>query len=241
MIIKLLEKKVTYLFMYCIAFILCYQFYLNNIPELFPFAHELGDIQYRICFAFITSYIFYVLITFIPKEKDKENVYAYIEPKKEQLISTIENFFEILVEIANTKVLEDPRKQALKTVLFEDRTLEVHSLSLKDIKDICKIIDPKSTSPLGQFNFNKTFESMSWAKFIKYHVESMNQQVSDILVLMPHLETGHIKLLSDLKDTEFFRIVRIGKVFDFLEADIEIFEYPINKYYYHISTLKKNW
>jgi hypothetical protein len=240
MIKKLLEKKVTYLFLFCIAFVLSYQFFLIKFPEVFPFAYELGDIQYRICFAFITSYIFYVLITFIPKEKDKKNVYEYINPKKDELIKSIESFFAVLVETANYAVLKDPKRQAIKELLFQDRKLDVNSLNEKDIKDICKIINPNGQSPINVYE-NKAFVNQNWAEYIKYSIEYTNQQIADIFVLMPHLDTKHIKLLSNLKDIEFIRIVRIGKIFDLMDSDIEIFDNPLYTYYQYISKLKEDW
>lgn len=240
MIKKLMKKKVTYLFLFCIAFVFSYQFFLNKLPELFPFGYELGDIQYRICFAFITSYIFYVLITFIPKEKDKENVYEYINPKKDELINSIENFFGVLVETANYAELKDPTKQAMKSILFQNRKLEVNLLTNKDIKDICTIINPDDHSPINVYE-SKQFVKLTWTEFIKFHVDSTNQQIADIFVLMPHLESKHIKLLSNLKDIEFIRIVRIGKIFDLIDSDIVVFDDPLYKYYQCISKLKEDW
>lgn len=242
MLSKLLKQKTTYLFFFCIAYIFIYQAILIKLPEAFPFAFELGDIQYKICFAFVTSFIFYVLITFIPREQDKKNVYQYVERKKGNLLFSIDNFFGVFVEKTNSFVSQDIRKLALYSVLFENRKLEKEKLTKQDFKDICQLIHSKDESPINYYS-NNTFFPYQWRDYLKIHAETVKSEIADIFILIPHLNTKHISLLTELNESEFIRICSIGKIFDLLdsEPDIEVLHNALYEYYKLLKKIKSEW
>jgi hypothetical protein len=239
---KLLKLKTTYLFLFCIIDIVLYQAILLKLPEALPFAFEIGDIQYRICFAFITSYIFYVLMTFIPKERDKENVYSYVEPKKDKLIVSIDTFIGVLVEQVNDFSSQDPKKQMLHSVLFENRKLDIDNLKKQDFNDICLLLESNTESPIC-FYSNSSFIPYLWRDVLKIHADTIKQEIAGIFVLIPHLKSSHIKLLANISDTEFIRICHLGSIFNLLEKepDMMLLHSSIYNYYLLFLKLKEEW
>ncbi|OIK07147.1 hypothetical protein [Bacillus sp. MUM 13] len=242
MIKKLFTLRTTYLFVFCIIDVLIYQLLLVNIPAPTNLVYGLGDIQYRICFSFITSYIFYVLMTFLPKENDKKNVYSYVEPKKDKLVESSNTFFGLLVEHVTNYKSTDPKMNALHKMLFYKRELDPNNLSQQDIEDICHLIQSGTLSPIHKYSL-KEFVRATWGEFLQTHADSVKDQISDIFVLMPHLNTKHIKLLTDINDSEFIRICHLGKIFDLLETepDIYVLKNPLYDYYQLIFNLKTEW
>ncbi|QED47651.1 hypothetical protein [Cytobacillus dafuensis] len=71
----------------------------------------------------------------------------------------------------------------------------------------------------------------------------MKSEIADIFILIPHLNTKHISLLTELNESEFIRISSIGKIFDLLdsEPDIEVLHNALYEYYKLLIKIKSEW
>ncbi|OCL98218.1 hypothetical protein AAX29_01737 [Aliarcobacter thereius] len=86
--IKKLPIALNIAFVVSLISILAMDLYFRNIPEIFSWGSEFGDIYYRICLSIVASYIFYFIVVHLKAMKDKENV-------KNWKSITIKNFWSL--------------------------------------------------------------------------------------------------------------------------------------------------
>lgn len=244
---KYLNYK-SYIFLSCIIYILLYSFLLIKIDELFNGAYEIGDIFYRLCFAYTTGFIFYILVTYLPKKADKKNIYYFADSKKAKIITSFENFLdEILKEIDNVlknepNSLEEGRRKAMAMILLENETLDKKNLTKNDFKSILQLINPNHNSPFNSVvpqSHNQVFlQPILWRDQFKMVTENIRKQILEMFTVMPHLSTKHVRALTELLDSDYVDMTQNTQYFH-LSSDLEFLHEPMYEFYKLMQSLKK--
>ena len=73
-----LDRTLTVLFIFCGFVIIAHEFVFAGWPELFSGGAALWELLYRLCFAFVASYIFYVVVIHVQRQRDKENIREFL-------------------------------------------------------------------------------------------------------------------------------------------------------------------
>lgn len=194
-----------YLFVLSIFYIFIYRFYLINIPSLIPYAYEIGDIIYQFSFAYSVSFVFYVIVTLIPKQSDKKNVYYYIDGRIEIILYLYNEFLP---------------------VAFNDQTNDIDTLSTENL-------NKKIIKHYTKMSFFITFPAPIQEELI-YLIFHTRKCISDIFIMIPYLETNHIRLLTSLQDSSFLN----------LKTEKDNIQIPIVywiQYHELLKKLKKEW
>jgi hypothetical protein len=247
---NLLNYK-SYIFISCVIYIFLYSFILVHIPEWFPYAYELGDIAYRLCFSYTTGFIFYILVTFLPKKADKKNIYFYADSKKEKILTTFDNLLNELIKEVNSVIANKPntpeeaRKNAIAKILFEDKKLNKNNLTLLDFRNICQLINPNANSPFNIVNPRNTnsanpFVPIIWRDQFKRISDNIRNEILEIFVVMPHLSTKHVKCLTEILESEFLSMTRDTNYFS-LSDDLEFLHEPMFEFYKLMQKLREDW
>ncbi len=143
--IKSLRKDLVLIFILSFVIIIIIDFWLMNVPEIIPIGAELGNIIYRLSFAYITSFIFYFLVVHIKNEKDKENLKPFTKRNVQGIISIGKS---INLNLTNKSDF----------------------LSLDELKEICSKTPPKiSNLPYSVAGLpNISFDFHTWFQYIDY-------------------------------------------------------------------------
>ncbi|GEL78663.1 hypothetical protein [Tenuibacillus multivorans] len=244
---KQLIKYQKYIFYSCIMFVFMYRLFLANIPEFFPLAFELGDIFYRFSFSFSAAYIFFLLVTKIPKSQEKTHIYTYANHKKDIIVNSFFHLVEKLIEYSND-VAKDPqkpidiRKHAIAKVLLEQKSLDKWNLNEYDCKIIFSLIEPLNDSPFYRISNHDDFpfKPIPWAKHLNRFSYNIRNEILELFSVMPHLEAKHVEVLTTILESDFFRT---SKNIDTLEygEDLEYLHSSFYILYQTVQELNEKW
>lgn len=207
--IKTVRQDLFYLFLLAFCSIFLLEFWLFNIPEpkAFTVASELGEIYYKICFAYITAFIFYFLNVHLQSHKSKVKTFSYIENKIRKLHSCRLNLI-----IALRNAVGEPHK-------------DYNLPSKEEINIMCKKIIPYNPLVYGQLNLTYT----DWYEFFKFLDDETSENIKDLLILKDNLDSEIIRLLTNLDSCVESRL-NLTKGLPLGNESLETFSGDIYKY-----------
>lgn len=175
-----------------IVFVLLYHFYLIDIPEIIPRGSKIGLITEKVCFAFITSYIFYWVNVELKKKVDKENISPYLAKKTYFIIQQTKDLFAQIAEKSGNNYQHPyPSKEELEEAL--------------------KKVPDNSAAPLiskiTHENGKRLVHYLNWTEYLYNYRNEVLESTKKIISLIPHLETEHVKALNDIEECGFFKSI----------------------------------
>jgi len=179
------SKILIWCFWAAIAFILSYDFFLIQVPEKLPGGFKLGSIFYKIAFAFITSYIFYYVNVHLKKKDDKKNISPFLAKKTKFIFGRVQG---LLPEVSKASGIPF-------TPTYPTR---------EELLEACKKIHPNSAAPMLTLPAKI---HLTWTQYLNYHQSEVAGAIQKMFVLMPNLESKHIKILSDIDECFFFTML----------------------------------
>lgn len=217
-----------------VLIVIANDFILKDIPEIFDIGYELGSVFSNLSLAYISSYIFYLLVVVTKEAKDKKNVLRSVYYITDNLIDS--GYAPI------TELME-----ALGVGLHD---YDKRSMTREHFFAFCEQCDIKH-KPKNKFfgnypNLKPAFLTEFIYNSTVYHV---NKYVNEIFTFMPFLDSEFIALLNKLRHSIFFTrdsfslaqissitnipnkmIGRWDSMFDYIEIvrEIEIYN---NKYH----------
>ena len=78
---KAINSVVVSLFILSIVSVIFTELYLNNVPSFNNLQFKIGTIYIKLCYSYVSAFLFYYLIVFLPKEKKKIIGYVHINNK----------------------------------------------------------------------------------------------------------------------------------------------------------------
>jgi hypothetical protein len=224
---------------------------LLHIHEWFTRASEIGDLLYQLCLAYVASYIFYMLVTVLPRRRDLSNLNGYLKEKKRKIVSEhliVVNHMIQEVKSIQTKQASSHEELLRKTkaiVLLENHVLDIDNLSYDDFRIMCQVLNPYLPSPSLVVNPNireSVMRQLSWDDLLKHSVSVIKKEISESLILIPYLDSKYIKVLSELQDSRFINMVSVATLFTRMDdPSLSIIDDPIYEFYLQILALNDNW
>ena len=86
--IKNVDRKVATLALFSVAIIICSDMWWRDLPELFDGGAELLNSLYNISMGYFVSYIFYILVVYLPEYKNKQHIKTITTPIVKRIIET---------------------------------------------------------------------------------------------------------------------------------------------------------
>ncbi len=65
--------------MLCLLVIVSHDVLFAGVPELFSWSGELWNLIYQFCLAFAASYIFYLVVVHLKRQRDRENLRPFLQ------------------------------------------------------------------------------------------------------------------------------------------------------------------
>jgi hypothetical protein len=173
-----------------LVFILLYDFWLKEVPEIVFGGQKFGALMYQISLAFITSYTFFFVNDLMKKKVTEANLSPYLAKKTFSIINQTHDLFaQIAQESKEIFQSKYPTKEELKTALEK--------------------IPGNSNAPLIQItNGEKPLALyLNWTQYLHNYRNGIVDSINKIFNLMPHLETEHIKILNEIDECAFFKSI----------------------------------
>lgn len=181
-VIQNMRKDLVLILLICTIFIILFDYWFINVSEIFTGANILGNIFYKLCFAYISAYVFYFLNIFIKSLRDKNEVNYYVASLVAKILMEINSINNYLIKVSTVKIKNDyPTEAEL-------------DLMTKEIK----ITD---TTPLVS---TLTNAYATWPQFLEYHKLKVEKNINKILIRGLYIDSKLIGILSKIEDSYLF-------------------------------------
>lgn len=198
--------------------VFCNNVFFTEIPEIFPKAYEIGNIFSNLSLAYISSYIFYLVVVKYQENKDKKNIYSTIYNLSKQLVGRGNSVVTTLAS-ANNCLTDDLTKKITKDEFIE----------------LCKKTNPKTINP-NRFLGSITNPIPATYSQLIYHNSYHNSKalIDQIFVYMPFLDSNLVKLLNKLNESTFYLMANVlASPEAFRNTDFETMAEPM--YEFHLT------
>ncbi|WHY73448.1 hypothetical protein [Fictibacillus enclensis] len=178
---RVLTVRLDLLILFFIAAmsIFLYDFWLINIPEWFSGASIVGATYYKICFAYITGFIFFFVNVHLQSYKLKVKTFRYVNNKT----LAIKNYsFHLLraLQLASSNHVISPDDSQTKTLAI-----------------LCHNINPNNPLTYGQ----KGIVIRDWYSCFKLIDEETKSLIKDLFSIKDALDTEFLRILTNIDDT----------------------------------------
>lgn len=247
---KKMKKNMMFLFyiaILCLFYIFLYKLILIKHPELFTGGAVIGEVFYQFSMTFILSLVFYYLVSYRPLLKDKRNIYIYANRKKGIILRSYKAHLEKMIEEVdvimqkNPSNIVDARQKAIAVAVFSDYTLDPNSMNSNDFRNLCLVINPNSQSPFSK-DTGSEFIPYTWLESMKNNIQYINKQISDLLILIPHLSPEHINLLTKIQDCTMVSLVlNKNPIIESMENNFENIHSILFDFHKLLLDLEEEW
>ena len=182
-----LRKDITILFFICLIIIICIDFWLINISEKITYGSKIGVIVEKLSLSYISAFIFYFLIVHIKTQKDKANIYTYVNTKVIIILGSCTGLLNELSKASNSNLKEKyPNSEELTQMFLK--------------------INPNENAPLLLSATSNNYAN--WIQYFEYFNKRSNDATEKIFLKMPFLDTKLVSLLAKIDDCSHFMVIR---------------------------------
>ncbi|WP_238653915.1 hypothetical protein [Paenibacillus piscarius] len=157
------------------------QFVLNDVPEYFRGGANLGNVLFNISMSYLVSYIFYVIVAYLPEENKK----TYVRKHVDALVKDIIKY--------NNTLKDNMKRQTGNTANMNNDT---------DIINVMSQIQTNATAPIVAFVSG--ISSFNWKEYLELNNNQVVNKCNGLFVYMPYLDPELVQLLSDLIYSKYF-------------------------------------
>lgn len=158
-------------------------FCLNQIPEVFRFGYQLGQVLDGVLLSVISSYIFYLFVVHQKEIRDKENITPYI---KKHISSIVGMCLAQLSSIAKESEI----------------SLTIENLDKMLLNQAMSKINPNDNAPL-LIAINPQ-QYANWLQFFDHHKYRTQESIKRLFVQLPFLDSELIVALTKLDECVHF-------------------------------------
>lgn len=211
------RKGLLYTLGVAICLILLFDFYLFNIPNWFSKADVWGQIFYKICFAYITGFIFFFINVHLQNERAKVKMHLYIHNKIADILSANQDLIATIILNSNETITNyRPEKQ--------------------ELKEYCLKVNPHKYCSIPKLPgfFENWFVAIN-------HIHKINKEaIDDLFNIRDNISIDVLELLSKIEDT-LKNHVNLTKGLSMGNQDLEVFHHGIYDYTNYAYALKKTF
>ena len=158
------------------------------MTEIFPFAHEVGEIVEALFMSYVASFIFYLVVVHSKETKDKISFYPYALQLSRQIVQTVNYELQsmarkVVIDIEIDNVSEEQIKNISNTLDIESR-----SNVMPKKKDVLKI--DKDGNPY--------LEMMTWSEAQLSNRRLIFWKIEQIISSRMLIDTEWIELLMKI-------------------------------------------
>jgi hypothetical protein len=200
-----------------IVTIILVKYILADIPEKWKYGHETGEVVYDLSLAYIASWIFYIVVVTIPKNRNEKNINVHISTIVDGIVYTGNGLLHGL-----SSTIDDQEKEITES----------------EFTALCKKIGPDSIQDL--------FVTVTEKYPITYlqHISSVRERVKTesqkLFIYISHLDPELIRLTNDVIYCQL--MVHLDNYFldkQYRQPTFEHISYALYDFYKKIGHLKE--
>ncbi|OAS13735.1 hypothetical protein [Paenibacillus oryzisoli] len=172
--IKTVRKELKLILYFTVISIFLLDFWLFDVPEWFPYANKLANLWYKVCLAYITSFIFFYINVHIHSERLKSKVMIYVNNK---IVPIYSNNLNLLTELSITL----PNK-----------------FTVDNFKNALQQINPHNTAELYYHGKRVIFEN--WFEALEHFYLINKELIHDTLLFKESINSDVLGLLSRIEN-----------------------------------------
>jgi len=194
-----LDPTLAVLVICCGLVIAAHDGFFAGRPELFSGSAMLWDWLYRLSFAFAASFIFYVVVVHVKRQRDKESIRDFLFKKTDRRCEAAR---KLIGGLRGGNVMKYERH---------------YYPSYEEVKGLCEHITLDDPVPLIPFetmvlhdpaSLISSAERVSWRQFMTLLKDSSRREITSIYAVSHLLATAYLALLM---------VVDLGPNFEFLQ------------------------
>lgn len=201
-----LSRSLILLFLTSLFSIFIIELWLKNIPAYNKLCYLIGSIYLSICYASISTFIYYFISQHLIQEKRKVKSYRFINNR---------------VLIIRGEILE-----IIKQLGLEDTINEGKIVTEEMINNSCEKINPRNTV----FDFKSSSTRFrDWHEYLNYKSVKIKNQIRDLMMVNDLIEPELIEKLLNIHDVIDNFIFSERSIYS--NSDLTIFAHPIFEIY----------
>ena len=214
------RRELRYLFFLSIFSILLSETILKNISSFNNFQNVLGIIFVKICYSYVSAFIFYYLVVYLPKERKKVKGYRIIGNNIGMIIREIE---DIILKVYRCP---DPQITAIKDIIDKE-----------EIRKRCLLIKPNE--PIYMYNTDIILFD-SFLDFLDFKLEKIQFFYNQLIVFNELLDDDVFESITNICCQ-----INMQKIYDkreiFTIPNMEFLSIDITEFYLESQLLNENF
>lgn len=217
------NRIVTYLTICCIAYLILFEIILKYTPEIFSWGNELVSIVSAIALSIVSSYIFYLIVVFMPERSKKKSIEVYLNQKLEEIITIGDNMMGYLIQGAGSE------KEITESVIIEicNKTKITDNINLacgvtKDNNGKCKV------------------RYYTWIDYLQKYPKNNLEILKDVLKYVTLLDETLIEIINEFLLCNYLSNSNLSLYISLInkEQNLKVLAVDFYKYYQIIGKLK---
>lgn len=214
--IKGLRKDIKYLLITSILIVLSIELFFNKIEaDFFTYQFELGIIFLKLSYSYISSFIFYYIVVYLPKERKRIKIYRFLN---NQIIFINENVLDIIEHLNKGNIIG--KKKNIKEA---------------DIVLLCKKTNPKVQITIER---NHTLTFTNYYDFQNYKTKKIMETIKNILCLHDVLDDKLLYFMTNIYAIINNRLFTIDLMNIPHNSDIEFLSHTLYELYLQSDEMK---
>lgn len=212
-----IRKELRYLFMLSFTSVFLSQLWLEKVDAFNEFHYNVGIIYIKLCYSYLSAFIFYYLVVYAPKERKRTKAFRFINNKVHRINNLIKGILLVILQESGGKITE------------------LEELKYKQINEYCSKID---ANKIVYFHNSKIVLHNSFTEFLKYKISLLKIEVQQLMLLNDLLSDEMFLNLNNINDvlSEIFNDYEI-----FPEKDFTRYSHPLTDLNFERKELYENF
>jgi hypothetical protein len=196
-----------------------HDFVLAEPPEWLLGGAEAWDLLYELSLALLASYVFYLVVVFLKRRKDQENLRPLLTATTKRIVLHAE------------QIIEDFKEQS-------GHSFPNGYPGASDTAAMCKAIKPQDKSPALQ-GLGTTSVYIDWSQYLAYWMSRTKKEITKVYAVTPFLDTDYLRLVQAIDDCAYFGLLENYATFMTAgSSDLEWMSQLIHEYFESVRQLK---
>lgn len=174
-----LRKELRYLFILTFTSVILSQLIFENIEAMNSFQYNFGVIYIKLCYSYISAFIFYYLVVYAPKERKRAKAFRFINNKIHRVNNMINGVLTVIIHET------------------DDTIKSFEKLKLSEFNDYCSKID---ASKKVYFHNTATVLHNNYYEFLEYKMSILKTEVQQLMVLNELISDDMFLNLNNMND-----------------------------------------
>jgi len=175
-----LRKELKCLLFLSILSVLITELILNKISSFSQILFDLGIIYIKLCYSYMSAFLFYYLVVYSPKERKRVKGFRLLNNIIHELNVSIESILITIIKVNNPKTIALDKE-----------------ISLEKIENYCKMVNPNS--PVKFLNTDIILHK-SFYEFIEFKTQKIKYIINELILLHDLVDDNLFLNFSNISD-----------------------------------------